>query len=312
MTIITRRRASAALWLLLLAGPAAALDLPLPSGAQVTFDATEEGAAYHLPTGRWSGEALPTRRIDGTIDRTAWRIAARDLTPLQILDPIREALEAEGWDIVLDCETRGCGGFDFRFATEVLPAPAMYVDLTDYRFLSATRGDEEALGLLVSSDGSDAYVQLIRATPEGSAPAQTVPAQTTPTPASAAPDDLAATLQATGHAILSDLDFASGDAALPAGSYASLDALADYLAANPDLRVLFVGHTDATGSQEANRALSRRRAEAAATYLRDSHDLPAARVGAEGAGYLAPVASNLTEDGRNRNRRVEAVILPLS
>ena len=73
---------------------------------------------------------------------------------------------------------------------------------------------------------------------------------------------------------------------------------------------MLVGHTDAVGSLEANTALSRERAQAAAAYLRDRHGLDPARIESAGAGYLAPVASNLDATGRTENRRIEAVLLP--
>ena len=81
------------------------------------------------------------------------------------------------------------------------------------------------------------------------------------------------------------------------------------LKAEPDLRVALVGHTDAVGSLDANTALSRRRAEAVRDRLVQSYDVAPGRVEAQGAGYLAPRASNLTEAGREQNRRVEVVVL---
>ena len=116
-------------------------------------------------------------------------------------------------------------------------------------------------------------------------------------------------LEAKGHMILRDLRFESGSASLGDDAVASLDAIAAYLAETPDRRVLFVGHTDATGSLEANIAVSRARADAAMDYVREK-GVAAAQLGSEGAGYLAPVASNLTEVGREENRRVEAILLP--
>ncbi|SLN19090.1 Peptidoglycan-binding protein ArfA [Roseivivax jejudonensis] len=324
MTITTRRLASAALLACCLvspAGPAAAVELPLPAGAQLTMEQSDPAATYRLPTARWEDGTLPVERLDGRVTRRAWRVGGRALTTLQVLAPIRDALEEAGWQVLLDCETEGCGGFDFRFSTEVLPAPEMYVDLTDYRFLSARAPDgDAAIGLFVSGDTSATWLQAIRVvvddaeTDTESAPAPVLSASGPPTATAPAPTrtsgDVIARLEARGHAVLGDVDFASGASGLGDGAVASLDAIAGYLEANPDRRVLFVGHTDATGSLAANEALSRRRAEAAAGYLRDRHGLPAARAAAEGAGYLAPVDSNLTEAGRRRNRRVEAVLLP--
>ena len=116
-------------------------------------------------------------------------------------------------------------------------------------------------------------------------------------------------LQGSGHVVLKDLDFASGAGALSDRSYATLEALAAYLKANPARVVALVGHTDATGSLEANTALSRKRAEAVRARLIGKYEVPGGQVVAQGAGYLAPVASNLTQAGREANRRVEAVLL---
>lgn len=308
MTITTRRRASAAFLLVLCASPVAALELRLPAGAEVTRSETTRSSAYRVPTGPWSEGGLPTERIDGTVTRTAWKVSGRGLTPQQLLAPMRAALEEAGWQVLFDCETEGCGGFDFRFSTEVIPAPEMYVDLTNYRFLAARAPDRgAALGLLASRDGSVGYLQAIRVSPNNEVgPETTVPPVAS---TSGTGDSLISTLEIQGHVVLPDLEFESGDASLGGGSVASLDQLAVYLEDTPQRRILFVGHTDATGSLDANRAISRQRAQAAAAYLRE-RGVAASSISAEGAGYLAPVASNLTEAGRVRNRRVEAVLLP--
>ena len=90
--------------------------------------------------------------------------------------------------------------------------------------------------------------------------------------------------------------------------FASLAELADWLARTPDVAVAIVGHTDADGSLEGNIAISRRRAQAVVDRLVADYGVPAGQLTAAGMGYLAPVASNLTPDGRAANRRVEAVI----
>ena len=59
-----------------------------------------------------------------------------------------------------------------------------------------------------------------------------------------------------------------------------------------------------------NRRELQQRAQAAAAYLRDK-GVPGARISSDGVGYLAPVASNLTDAGREANRRVEAMLLPV-
>ncbi len=77
----------------------------------------------------------------------------------------------------------------------------------------------------------------------------------------------------------------------------------------PNSRVQVVGHTDNTGSAAYNQDLSQRRAGAVAAILRNA-GVSGARLFPIGAGEDQPVASNLNEQGRAQNRRVEIVIIP--
>jgi outer membrane protein OmpA-like peptidoglycan-associated protein len=92
---------------------------------------------------------------------------------------------------------------------------------------------------------------------------------------------------------------------------ADLLVLADNLNRYPNSIVTVTGHTDSTGSAAYNQALSERRAEAVAAVLRDGRVNPA-RIRTVGAGENQPIASNLTEEGRAQNRRVDITITPLS
>ena len=286
---------------------AMALDLTLPIGARETASERDPAGTYDLPVGGWTADkGVPAATLDGEVIRRAWRIPG-GLTTGQVLGPLRDQLLSEGFDVFFECTARSCGGFDFRFETEVLPAPAMYVDLSDFRFLSAKGADaSEALSLLISRDGDSVFAQVIQVGPPGRTSLSV--SATGSTAIAVAPDDLVGQLEALGHVVLTDLVFASGSASLGDGSRASLDTLVDYLTANPNRQITFVGHTDATGSLEANVALSRRRANAARSYVVD-RGVPAAQVAADGVGFLSPRASNLTQEGRDTNRRVEAVLI---
>ena len=309
----TRRRARAcglalATVLTGMAQAFAALDLALPTGARETVSRVNPSGSYDLPIGAWTeGAGIPVAPLEGEVRRQAWRISAAGLTTGQVLGPLRDQLLADGFDIIFECSARSCGGFDFRFGTEVLRAPNMYVDLTDYRFLSAKSPDAtQALSLLVSRDAETVFVQLIEVGPPGRPAISVANAPTAPIPEDAG--DVVSELERVGHVVLADLDFASGSASLGEGPVQSLDAVVAYLKANPTRRITFVGHTDATGSLEANIALSRRRAEAAEAYVLE-RGIPAAQVAADGVGYLSPRATNLTPQGREANRRVEAVLI---
>jgi outer membrane protein OmpA-like peptidoglycan-associated protein len=68
------------------------------------------------------------------------------------------------------------------------------------------------------------------------------------------------------------------------------------------------GHTDATGTAEYNVWLSEKRAVSVKTYLSEA-GIAASRISTQGLGQTKPVADNKTPEGRERNRRVEVVIL---
>jgi outer membrane protein OmpA-like peptidoglycan-associated protein len=103
--------------------------------------------------------------------------------------------------------------------------------------------------------------------------------------------------------ILFDVD---SDALRPAARE-NLKNLAGSLQKYRRTNVLLVGHTDSTGSETYNQALSNRRASAAALFLA-SQGLTRPRVETAGRGELEPVASNDNERDRQRNRRVEVAI----
>ncbi len=300
---------------LIAASAAGAAEIPLPEGAVLAAEEAVPFALVELPEGPWVGGPPPVVATEGAVTRRAWRIPG-DGTPDALLVPIREALVAEGYSPIFACADRDCGGYDFRFALDLLPAPAMFVDLGNYRYLLAEDGAGARVAVVTSAGSGTGFVHVTAVTPGAPPPVQAViaPAETPADAPAEAPEappasDAAARLLAEGHVALEGLDFPSGSAALPGDRYDSLATLAAFLDANPSATVLLVGHTDAVGTLEANLALSRARAEAVRTRLIGTYGIEAARLRAEGAGYLAPVASHLTPEGQAANRRVEAVLL---
>lgn len=319
------RAAVAAFALLLHAGAAAGLDLTLP-GAVETRRSVSPDAEVAMPEAPWAEGRAPAR-TEGAVIRRVLKVPGGVATPLQLARPLRETLEAEGYEIVFSCASRACGGFDFRFSLDLLGPPEMYVDLGDYHYVlarasgSASAGAPRAVALLVSRSATNGFVHLTEIYEPGEAPLPLTPATPPPAatsfslpergagPAGDPEAPLGQTLEAKGHVILDGLDFASGSADLGPGPHPALEALARWLDETPGARIALVGHTDAVGSLAANTALSQRRAAAVRTRLIDTHGADPARVDALGAGYLAPRGSNLTEAGRAANRRVEAVLL---
>jgi OOP family OmpA-OmpF porin len=89
-----------------------------------------------------------------------------------------------------------------------------------------------------------------------------------------------------------------------------LDRNGMILKENPDLKVEIGGHTDASGSDEANQAISEKRAESAKKYLEDKFNISGDRLKVKGYGTTKPIADNSTQEGRSKNRRVEFRVIP--
>jgi OOP family OmpA-OmpF porin len=111
----------------------------------------------------------------------------------------------------------------------------------------------------------------------------------------------------TGHAAVYGIYFDSGKADVKPESDAALKEIAKLLQEDAKLKLYVVGHTDNQGTLEFNMDLSRRRSNAVAQVLTAKYGLAAARLAGQGVGPLSPVASNDSEDGRAKNRRVELV-----
>jgi outer membrane protein OmpA-like peptidoglycan-associated protein len=121
------------------------------------------------------------------------------------------------------------------------------------------------------------------------------------------PGTLATNLGAKGSVAIYGIYFDTGKADLKPESEPALKEIAALLAGNTDLTIFVVGHTDMVGDAAANMKLSQARAEAVVAALVARHAVAPARLTAFGAGPYAPVASNKTDEGRAKNRRVELV-----
>jgi len=118
---------------------------------------------------------------------------------------------------------------------------------------------------------------------------------------------LAKDLTDTGHTAVYGILFDTGKADIKPGSEGVLAEIAGLLKSKPALKLYVVGHTDNAGALEMNMRLSQARAEAVVNVLTTKHGISAPRLKPLGDGPTAPVASNSTEEGRAKNRRVELV-----
>jgi OOP family OmpA-OmpF porin len=286
-------------------------DAGAPEGAEQTAYVERSFDRYPLPVAPFAPGEDAVEMIEGRSVWSAYRLDTA-ATTLDILQGYEARLAAQGFETLFTCAAEACGGFDFRFGAAVLPPPGMLIDVADFAQLSARRGDAEAFAsVLISRVLDTVYIQTVATVP---ARAQV---EVTDAPAAEAGSEaiflpveeraLVDRLLRDGHVPVEGLEFASGGASLSGSSDAALDMLARMLSRDSELNVVIVGHSDNQGGLDANIELSRRRAESVTAAL-IARGVPEGQVAARGVGYLAPVTSNATEDGRAANRRVELVL----
>ena len=106
------------------------------------------------------------------------------------------------------------------------------------------------------------------------------------------------------------LTFDSGDAQIKQEQFDLLGKVEKAIDVFPRSELIIEGHTDSFGGDDANQKLSQTRAEAVQQYMINAMRIPTYRLIATGYGETRPIASNETESGRQRNRRIDIVIRP--
>ena len=104
------------------------------------------------------------------------------------------------------------------------------------------------------------------------------------------------------------IDFDSGKSNIKPQYRSEIAKVADYMKQYPTTTALIEGHTDNVGSPAANMKLSQLRAESVVNYLVDNFGIDRSRLAAKGYGSTMRIAYNNTPEGRQKNRRINAVI----
>jgi len=114
-------------------------------------------------------------------------------------------------------------------------------------------------------------------------------------------------ISTTGHVSVYGIYFDTGKSEIKPESDAAIEQISLMLKNNQSLKVYVVGHTDNVGTIDANMKLSKERADAVVDALLYKHGIPEEQLKSFGVASLSPVASNDTEEGKAKNRRVELV-----
>ncbi|ESP62756.1 OmpA domain protein [Smithella sp. ME-1] len=105
-----------------------------------------------------------------------------------------------------------------------------------------------------------------------------------------------------------NVEFDTNSAVVKEKYHNEIERVANFMKTYPKTTAVIEGHTDNVASAEYNQNLSQARASSVRQYLIDKFGIKASRLSAIGYGLTKPIAGNDTEEGKQRNRRVQAVI----
>jgi len=260
---------------------------------------------FTLPLGKLvDGKFAKSQHLEGKVTRIVYA-APEGRSVLEVFRNYQGALKKAGFETLFTCGPQDCSSTGGG-------SPILYGTGGDYdvdwgpihgiRYLSAKLARPEGdvyVSLLVDDEGQAKGAQVILYAIEMKPMAADL---VTVNAASLAND-----INRTGHASVYGIYFDTGKAEIKPESEATLKEIAKLLQGSPNLKLYVVGHTDNQGALDMNMDLSRRRADAVLVALTTKYGVAPAKLRAFGAGPYSPMASNDSENGRAKNRRVELV-----
>ena len=258
--------------------------------------------------------------VEGKITRIAYNYP-KERSGLEVFRNFRAAIQSAGMTVLFSCEKTSCDPdpANFGSAMEDLKINQSAEKWSDYANDSSpfNYGRLEPRYILASStraDGAVTYAAVYVVPPldeqNGGVLVEIVePAamETGKVSVNLTADAMVKAIESEGKVALYGLYFDNDRAELRAESKPSLDEVAKLLRQNPKLSVYVVGHTDNQGTYAHNVDLSQKRSESIVQSLTTNYKISADRLSPKAAASLAPVATNDTEAGRAKNRRVELV-----
>lgn len=278
-------------------------------GARIAAYEASDFDAVTLPAGPVANDDTPeeTLALEGRITRLAYHIPEAK-TPLEVARNYEQALEDGGFEIVFACGGAECGT---GFGRHVIQTGGVFRRGFDRAVfndrsravLAARETDEETVHILlyIMEDRANSRTLIRQIVVESEAMA-------TGQVAVRDAEALRSALETDGRVTVEGVFFETDSAEIRPESAEALAEMAALLDGAPEISVFIVGHTDNQGDFAYNQGLSERRAGSVAAALASGHGIEAGRMRAMGVANLAPIASNASEAGRERNRRVELVL----
>ncbi len=249
------------------------------------------------------GKLTRQQEIEGKVTCITYR-APKDRSPYEVWKNYELAIKKAGFEILYTASGKDLSKYPYVVIYQIhgLSAVEFGDREADYKYLCArTKDGKYYISLFVAGDSWGRPVVQLDVVESVEIELGLISVNLTTA------EGIKQSIEERGSAVLYGIHFDFNSAEIKPESEPVLKELAKFLLANPDVEVYIVGHTDSTGSLEWNMELSKRRAEAVVKFLIERYGINPARLEAFGVGPLAPVASNDTEEGRAKNRRVEVV-----
>jgi outer membrane protein OmpA-like peptidoglycan-associated protein len=270
---------------------AALLSAPLDYAAILAKTVPEHGGAEWL---KLQGRVTQIR-YDGPAGRSS----------LEIMANLQASLAAKGFQTLFDCSDQACfagavnDSYLLGWALDDAQHNGRYAGHARYRLVSLDRPEGKVYVAVLVGEGTPSptvFLRVVEMKPMDAGQVVFVDA-----------GQMQASLDNAGRIALYGILFDTNRDAVKPNSKPTLDEIARLLKANAALKIIVAGHTDSQGAFDYNVDLSRRRAAAVIAALVGEYGIARDRLTPFGAGMAAPAATNATEEGRAKNRRVELV-----
>jgi len=299
--------------------PSGAKDHPLLSrfpGAKIVGYEAKAFDGVALAAGkRANGKFEKTVPLEGKYTRIAYNFP-KERSALEVMRNYQAALEKAGMKVVFSCAKETCGDGFGESVSDTLARDNFIRDRAAWYdpFIDGRDDARYLLAAGVSSTGVPVHVAVYVAAPAGESNGgiylqivEGKPMEGGKVSANLNAADMAKGIASEGKVAVYGVYFDTDKSDVKPESKAALAEMAKLLQQNPQLKVYIVGHTDSQGQLAHNLDLSQRRAEAVAKALAADYKIDPKRLSAKGMASYAPVASNDSDAGREKNRRVELV-----
>lgn len=288
-------------------------EIPRVAGSYIVHHDVTDYDRQAIPTGPYeSGEVVSSEVLEGQVVKLSYAFRDPDTSTLRVKRNYIRTLEERGFDILYTASEEelspGQGRLFLLQGTSLFQRGAReccHLSNRDrqVRYIAARSGDGNVLaGIAIYNArrvGTSVAMGIVTAD-EMDTSMEHIPLTA---------DEMETGLIQDGRVAVQDILFEfDSDRILPESADA-LSTIASLMQAQNDMRLLVVGHTDNEGGFEYNLSLSLERAQAVVEWLENEHEISTDRLQSAGAGMMAPITTNRTEEGRAQNRRVELVEL---